>query len=95
MHVPEEDQPSAMEGVGKVLRSGGRLMLTVSATRDGLDAARRDEFGRFYAELPPDRVHGLCEAAGLRIIQTWNDDDAFHRRGLQWSAYLAEKTVSK
>lgn len=91
MHVKEHLQHQAMQNIADVLKSEGRLVMTVSVTRGNLDGERRDEFGRFYAELQPDRVKSLCECVGLKIIDVWENVDEWHLRGLQWSTYVVEK----
>jgi len=91
MHIPANFQQQTLHNLHDILLPDGRLLLTVSATRDGLDEARRDEFGRYYAELPEERVIELCETAGLRLIQTWETDDQRHIRGLRWSTYLLRR----
>lgn len=93
MHLPVDKHLRAMLDMAELLEPQGRLLLTVSETRDGLDAERRDEFGRFYAELSPDYLKSLFNEAGFRILKTWNNDDQWHRRGLLWVTYLAEKVT--
>lgn len=95
MHLNKDEQKRAIHNIYDLLKPEGRLMLTVSATRNGLDDQRRDEFGRYYAELSKERVHSLCESAGLSIVEIWNTDDQWQRSDISWSTYLAEKTSTK
>lgn len=91
MHLKEAQQEIAMRQLCELLKPEGRLVLTVSATRDGLNGERRDEFGRFYAHLPAIHVKKLLVSAGLDLVHTWQNDDQWHRRGLLWTTYLAQK----
>jgi hypothetical protein len=91
MHLKEAQQQTAMHQLCELLEPQGRLVLTVSATRDGLNDERRDEFGRLYAYLPALQVEKLLVSADFNLVQTWENDDQWHRRGLRWTTYLAER----
>ena len=88
MHVPDKLQRQALQDMHDLLTPDGRLLLTVSETRDNLDTDRRDEFGRFYANLPRERVLKLCETAGFRLMSEWQNQDRYHRRGILWSTFI-------
>jgi len=92
MHIAYAEQQPALEQMYKMLKPEGRLLLTISKNREGLDEQRRDEYNRYYAELPEERVLQLCQNAGFTHIQTWHDNDKWHRQGLVWDSYLFEKS---
>ncbi|WP_309397709.1 class I SAM-dependent methyltransferase [Cerasicoccus maritimus] len=94
MHLKEEEQGVAIQNMYDLLRINGRLFLTVSATRDGLNEERRDEYNRYYAELPYERVIALADVVGFELVQAWHDDDQWHRRGLEWTSYVFEKKTN-
>ena len=91
MHIPGEKRLQCMDHLAQVLRPGGRLFLSISETRDGLDANSRDEFGRLYQAIPEEEVLMLTAAHALSLIQKWEDDDQWHRGGLCWKSFLFEK----
>jgi 2-polyprenyl-3-methyl-5-hydroxy-6-metoxy-1,4-benzoquinol methylase len=91
MHIRDEQQQLALKQMFAMLKPEGRLLLIVSSDREGLDEERRDEYNRFYAKLPEERVLKLCENAGFTHVQTWRDDDKWERKGLEWASYLLEK----
>ncbi|MDQ8195323.1 class I SAM-dependent methyltransferase [Coraliomargarita sp. SDUM461004] len=91
MHIAYDQQPLALEQMYAMLKPEGRLLLTVSSGRTGLNAQGRDEYNRFYAELSEDRVLELAQHAGFIQQQTWHDADKWHREGLVWASYLFEK----
>ncbi len=95
MHIAPDKHQRALLDMAELLEPQGRLLLTVSATRDGLDDERRDEFGRFYAELPNDYLQSLFASTPFRVIHIWHNEDQWHRHGLQWITYLAEKSADK
>jgi SAM-dependent methyltransferase len=91
MHIADDEQQSALKQMYTMLKPEGRLLLTVSSNREGLDEHRRDEYNRYYAELPEARVLQLCQNSGFEHIQTWHDADKWNRKGLVWASYLFEK----
>jgi SAM-dependent methyltransferase len=91
MHIAYERQQTALEQMYAMLKPEGRLLLTVSSNREGLDEQGRDEYSRYYAELSEDRVLELGQNAGFTQKQTWHDADKWHRKGLVWGSYLFEK----
>jgi SAM-dependent methyltransferase len=91
MHIAYDEQQTALKQMFAMLKPEGRLLLTVSSNREGLNEQRRDEYNRYYAELPEDRVLQLGENAGFNHVQTWHDADKWHRKGLVWGSYLFEK----
>ncbi|MGZ0655252.1 class I SAM-dependent methyltransferase [Coraliomargarita sp. W4R53] len=91
MHIVYERQQAALEQMYAMLKPEGRLLLTVSSHREGLDEQGRDEYNRYYAELSEERVLQLSQDAGFTQIQAWHDPDKWHRNGLVWASYLFEK----
>jgi protein-L-isoaspartate O-methyltransferase len=91
MHIPVDRREVAMCDLAGVLRSKGRMYFHISEYREGLDKDNRDEFGRLYVPMNRAETLQLMKSAGFRIIQQWEDDDKWHRRGLSWVGYLLEK----
>ncbi len=95
MHIAPDRQQLALEEMYRMLKPEGRLLLTVSSNRSGLDEQGRDEYQRYYAELSEERVLELSQNAGFVQQQTWHDADKWHRAGLVWASYLFEKPKRK
>jgi hypothetical protein len=94
MHIPAALRPRCMEHLTYVLRPTGKLFLTISENRDGLDESFRDTFGRLYIPLSEKEVIELAKATGLILLKQWDDPDEWQRRGLHWKSYLFEKSNS-
>ena len=91
MHIAADRQQNALEQMYAMLKVEGRLLLTVSSNREGLDEQGRDEYQRYYADLSGERVLELSQRTGFTHLQTWHDADKWHREGLVWASYLFEK----
>jgi SAM-dependent methyltransferase len=56
MHLPDEQLFDAVYALRRILRPGGRLLLSIPARRSDVDPeTRRDAHGRYFADLPPAR----------------------------------------
>ncbi len=89
-HLPRAQLFEAAYALKALLRDGGRALLSVPATRPGIDAGRRDEGGRLYSRLVPDELELLFERIGFFRIGRWVDDDALGRAGHSWVTLLFE-----
>lgn len=91
MHVPVELRNASIAGMADVLRSGGRLFLSFSENRGGLDAESRDEFGRLYFPVNTEAVIKSCMHCGLTLMKQWEQKDPWERNGLTWKSLIFEK----
>jgi len=95
MHVPDESLFGSVYSLKRVLRPGGRLLVSVPARRAGIDQeTRRDAKGRLFADLPPERLQLLLERVGFALLWQERTDDSLGRHDLFWSTMLFEKPVS-
>jgi len=68
MHIPEESIFDAAYELRRVLKIGGSLFVSVSESRPDIDGeTRRDQHGRLFSELPPDKLRLLFERTGFRV----------------------------
>ncbi len=92
MHLPEEHLFDAVYGMRRVLRPGGRLLLSIPARRTDVDAkTRRDPHGRYFADLPPGKLRLLLERVGFRLLWERETTDAQGRPDTAWATFLFEK----
>jgi 2-polyprenyl-3-methyl-5-hydroxy-6-metoxy-1,4-benzoquinol methylase len=91
MHITTQLRQQAMQDLACILKPAGQLMLSISTFRNGLDDDNRDEFGRLYIPMLDEETRQLIDATGFQIITQWDDDDQWHRRGLNWKSYQLEK----
>lgn len=91
MHVPVELRNASIAGMADVLRSGGRLFLSFSENRGGLDAESRDEFGRLYFPVREQDLVETCVGSRLTLVQQWGQQDSWNRTGLAWKNLVFAK----
>ncbi|WP_221797073.1 class I SAM-dependent methyltransferase [Oceanobacter mangrovi] len=92
MHVPSGEQLEAFVNLRNLLKVGGRLLLSIPASRDDLDRDYRDPEGRLFLPLDADRVRLIAEQLGLVLLSQSANSDALGRSGVQWHIMLFEKS---
>jgi SAM-dependent methyltransferase len=87
MHLPAEELPGAVAALARILRAGGRLLLSArtSATGDP-----READGRLFTPLSADLLGQLLAGAGLAVLQVRHEADHY-RPGVRWLTVLAER----
>ncbi len=88
MHIPEEEQFDAAFDIRNLLKPDGRLLLSVTGDREGLDASRRDALGRLHTKLVPESLELLFERLGFQRIGKWQDEDSLGRQDITWTTLL-------
>lgn len=89
MHLPLESIPPAVDSLARVLRPGGRLLLSIRAGKAG---AEREEDGRLFTPIPAELLEQSLRDAGLRTLhQSANEDQS--RPGVTWTEVIAEKAT--
>lgn len=90
MHVPEAELFDAAFSLKRVLKEKGRLLISVPATRPGLNEEGRDETGRLFKLLQPEYLMLLFERLGFQLLRRWEDADGLGRAGVCWNNFLFE-----
>jgi len=90
MHIPEEELFDAAFDMKRLLREGGRLLISVPDKRPNLDEDHRDEKGRLFTDLPVGYVLLLFERLGFKKLRRWNTADSLGREGIRWNTFLFE-----
>jgi SAM-dependent methyltransferase len=90
MHVPESELFDAAFSLKRVLKEKGRLLISVPATRPGLNVEDRDETGRLFKLLQPEYLTLLFERLGFQLLRRWEDSDGLGRAGVRWNNFLFE-----
>lgn len=92
MHLPEEYLFDAIYGMRRVLRPGGRLLLSIPARRPDIDPkTRRDLHDRYFADLPPAKLKLLLERVGFRLLWEKETADAQGRPETAWATFLFQR----
>lgn len=87
MHLPAAELISAAVNLARILRPGGRLI--VSYRTPPPDGERAPD-GRLYTTIPPARLTLLLESVGLRVLLVEEVPDN-SRPGIQWINVVGEK----
>lgn len=90
MHVPEAELFNSVFSLKRLLREGGRLLLSFSCTRPGLNEEYRDEHGRLFTACFPEFLLGIFERLGFQLRQRWENADSLGRPGMTWHTLLLE-----
>lgn len=92
MHLLEEEIFDAVFGLKRVLRHGGVLAVSIPEFRPGIDSvSRRDESGRLFIDLPPDKLQLLFERVGFRIEDSFSSADSLGRQKTTWRTMVLRR----
>ena len=84
MHLPEETLFDAAFGLRRVLKPGGRLLVSLPVDPNGEPFTVRDEKGRFHNGLSPEKLELLLSRLGFTIIGRGENSDALGRAEKKW-----------
>lgn len=79
----------AVYSIKNLLKPHGRVLVTVSGARPGLDDSSRDEFGRLCTTVNSDELALLFARTGFQQIGRWTEPDS-RGRGFDWTTLLFE-----
>ena len=89
MHLPEEQLFDVVFNLRRVLKPGGRLLISTPRTGPAVDeATRRDTGGRLFNGVTPENYHFLLAKVGFRLLNRWDSDDSLGRPGRTWTTQL-------
>jgi hypothetical protein len=92
MHLPESKIFDSVYTIRRILKPGGRLLVSVSLKNDDVDpGSRRDAFGRLFIDLPPEKLCLLLERVGFRLIWLKISEDSLGRDSRTWAVMLLSK----
>ncbi len=88
MHLPEETLFDAAFGLRRVLKPGGRLLVSLPVDAGGKPLRGRDEKGRFFNGLSPDRLELMLTRLGFSCIGRGENHDSLGREERKWVVQL-------
>lgn len=91
MHVPDTDLLDAGLAIRRLLKPGGRLLLSIPASRGDLLSGDRDTNGRLFSPYSADEISLLLERLGFGLISRWESYDVLGRSGTSWTTLLLER----
>ncbi len=95
MHVPEEELFDAAYAIRRILKEGGRLLLSIPLHDSTIDPeSRRDEDGRLFNGISPEQLELLFERIGFHLLKRWDTPDSMNRAHRQWATMLFQLEYS-
>lgn len=88
MHLPEDTLFDAAFGLRRVLKPGGRLLVSLPVDHNAEPLTGRDEKDRFHNGLSPERLELLLSRLGFTIIGRGENSDALGRAEKKWVVLL-------
>lgn len=86
MHLPVERLFDTLFNLRRVLRRGGRLLISTPLQGPGLDpATHRDRDGRLFNGVSPEQFQFLFEKVGFRRLNRWDELDSLDRPDRTWA----------
>ena len=92
MHLPEEILFDAAFGLRRVLKPGGRLLVSLPLDNTGEPLTGRDERERFHNGISPERLELLLSRLGFTRIGRGENSDALGRVEKKWVVQVYELT---
>lgn len=98
MHLPQHQLFDAAFAIRQVLKSNGRLLISLPLSRGEALQDDRDTHGRLFKSYAPDEIALLFERLGFQEVGRWQNADAMARAGTTWYTVLLElrsKTIQR
>jgi len=90
-HLPRAQLFDAVYEIRKLLRPGGRALVSVPTRRPDIGPDSRDPYGRLFEMVPAGELALLFERVGFRIVERWEDHDSLARADTSWATFLFER----
>jgi SAM-dependent methyltransferase len=87
MHLPQSEHSRAITGLARILRPGGRLIVT---WRSSAVADEREADGRLFSELPLSDAAICFNRAGIRLLHQEEQSDPARSR-VRWRSVVGAK----
>lgn len=88
MHIPEEELLDSIFSLRRILKPGGRLLVSLPIETDGTPTYGRDSTGRIFNGLSAGKIESLMSRCGFRKIGIGQGDDALGRTERRWVTLL-------
>jgi len=94
MHLDPEAIKLVLSEIRRVLKPGGKLVVSVPTSRTGINGDGYDDKGRLFTQLPPKSWHELAETCGLTFVSEIQSEDALGRKGIRWLNAVYSKATA-
>jgi ubiquinone/menaquinone biosynthesis C-methylase UbiE len=89
MHLPEEHLPNTAITLRRLLKPGGRLLISTPLIGpDTNPVTHRAEDGRLFNGVPPETYDLLLAQVGFRRLHRWDTPDSLGRPRRTWATQL-------
>ncbi|MEI7733622.1 MAG: methyltransferase domain-containing protein [Verrucomicrobiota bacterium] len=89
MHLPEQLLFDVVFNLRRILKSGGRLLISTPIDGPIVDTTtHRDVGGRLFNGVTPENYHFLLAKVGFRLLNRWDTNDSLGRSGRRWATQL-------
>ena len=89
MHIPDADIFDSADSIRKLIRQGGKLVVSTSTQRDDVDPATgRDASGRLYRLRTAGEIQLLFERLGFQMEDRFVSEDVLGRPGMKWTTLV-------
>lgn len=95
MHLGEADLFEAAFALRRILRTGGRLLMSLPSARTDVGPGERDINGRLFKTYTAEYLQLLFERLGFELIGRWETEDALGRVGNTWYTLLFQLSGSR
>jgi len=89
-HLPRSALFDAVFSLRRLLRPGGRALVSVPTARGDLDAHGRDPLGRLFTLVAPGELELLFQRTGFRTLSRTVEEDSLARPGVRWAVFVFE-----
>ena len=91
MHLPLESISLAIANLARILRPGGRLILTYRRSRGGEE---REDDGRLFIPIPPELLDNALRDSGMTVLHRSQNEDQ-SRPGVVWTEIVADTAATR
>jgi SAM-dependent methyltransferase len=91
MHLPPDELPEAARTFRRVLRPGGRLLISTPLVGPEVDPdTHRSADRRLFSPVTPEEYQRLLEGVGFCHLERWDEHDSLDRPNRRWATQLFE-----
>jgi SAM-dependent methyltransferase len=90
MHLAERQLKASLRSLRRVLKGRGRLLVSLPVDDGGKAHRGRDEEGRFFNGLSPERLETLLAELGFACMVREQKADGLGRKDRNWAVQLFE-----
>ncbi len=81
MHISEDEMPIAIKNIARVIKKGGKLLISIPSIRDDVNLdTLRDRYGRLYNNYSSSLYLEMFKLVGFRLLFQEENKDAMKRK---------------